>query len=208
MTLSAPYASAAVLEFDPERHEYRASGRLVPSVTQIIQDVGFMDSEHYTESARALGSAVHAAIHYLDESDLDWDTVTPELTGYVRAWEKFKLETQIEIELREYRVFNRIFGYAGTLDRTARLNWEPGTWLLDAKTGAHEDWHALQSAAYCAAFEKPLRYRRAGVYLSADGAYRIREFPPGEFTDDWSDFQAALRVWNRKRRKHGNSNSH
>ena len=63
------------LRFDPDSHLYRVDGIIVPSVTQVLEDVGIVDYSRLPGSTREMalrrGSAVHAACHYDDEGDLD-----------------------------------------------------------------------------------------------------------------------------------------
>lgn len=192
-----------VVGFDAERHEYQVDGVIRPSVTQILKGAGFIQDDWYSDAARNRGSAVHAACHYLDENDLAMDTLAPEYAGYVEAWELFKNQADVEIELRESRVYHPLYGYAGTLDRTLRLRKHPRRWVVDIKTGQEEDWHALQTAAYAGTFENGGALCRMAVYLRKDGTFTTREFMPSDFRVDFMDFLAAVRVDSRKVKANG-----
>ena len=87
-----PVLSAAteVVQFDESAHVYTVARVQRPSVTQILKDAGLIDTTWYTDEARERGRAVHLATQFLDEDDLDWDTVLPQYGGYLAAWERFK----------------------------------------------------------------------------------------------------------------------
>lgn len=160
------------LIFDEEKHLYLFKGQEVKSVTQILKARGFIDDRWFTEESRARGQAVHAACHYLDEEDLDWDTLDPIVVPYVRAYEKFKIEHGFIPHLMEHRVFNPTYMYAGTLDRTGWINEREV--LLDFKSGAISPWVGLQLAGYGLCLKK--RLPRIALRLKADETYELREF--------------------------------
>jgi len=188
-----------MIDFEVATHTYRdtATGLVIPSVTTVIRESGMMDgAEFFTESARLRGTAVHAACHYLDEGDLDesWAERNEQLAGYLRAWQRFKVEARFQPKLIEHRVSSPL-GYAGTLDRTGILGAsEVVNALIDLKTGPHQRWHAIQSAAYAGAIEKPRRFRRLTVRLDADGGYDVIEHPSARYTEDFTVFLAALKL--------------
>ncbi len=184
------------IHFDADAHVYTVDGIVRPSVTQVLSGVGLIDDRWYTDEARARGSAVHAACHYLDEGDLDWSSVAAEIRPYLSGWEKFKADTGVELLSLEQPVYNSLLGFAGTLDRKAILQGLEKEWILDIKTGGPEDWHRLQLAAYAGCQDKHIvSYQRATVHLSKDGKYALRPHPMRNTLTDWADFQAALRVY-------------
>ena len=73
MTAAAPVAiPRSVLSFDEETHTYSASGRVVPSVTQVIKAAfGDLVWPWANEFALERGSKVHKALHYWILGDLD-----------------------------------------------------------------------------------------------------------------------------------------
>ena len=52
---------ASELTFDEEKHEYRLDGEVLPSVTGILREMGFVDDTYFTEDSAARGTAVHRA---------------------------------------------------------------------------------------------------------------------------------------------------
>lgn len=189
------------LTFHPERHAYTWDGIPVPSVTQVLRGAALMDVRIHNTEAMDRGKDVHAACEFYDQRDLNWDTVRPELVGYVRGWEAFLADCQFKIVDIERMVFNPTYRYAGTLDRTgsgilggaARQKV-----LLDLKTGSPARWHALQLAAYALALEprSPDSWYRVGCYLSDDGGYMLRGY---EDDQDFDVFLAATTVFGWRR---------
>jgi hypothetical protein len=131
-----------MLTFKPNPiHEYYWNGVRVPSVTEILDDVGIVDYSSIPFGVREMalqrGSDVHTATHYDDENDLEFDEelwlaneigyereyqrtgrgVAPTRAGYVAAWRKFRRETGFTPDLIEHKGYNEAYRFAGTLDR-------------------------------------------------------------------------------------------
>lgn len=196
-------AESPVIEFDEVAHRYVVGGVERPSVTQVIYQAGLIDDRWWSEEARNRGKAVHIACHYLDEGDLDIESVDEAHRLYVRAWERFKADARFTPKLIEHRIFHPTYGYCGTLDRTGTI--EGGaTILLDIKTGLAERWHGIQLAGYANSFDKPGRFRRLTVLLRRDGTYKVHEYSATEYRDHWNTFRACLAISNFKQeaRKH------
>lgn len=189
--------------FDPEAHEYRLDGRVLVSVTQVLERAGLVDAAWFTEESRRRGTAVHAATHYLDEGDLDIESVDPAIEGYVLAYERFKREARFRPDIIEVPAYQSRWLYAGTPDRIVLGGGEViPRCVLDLKTGAPEPWHALQLAAYANLQPEPFRFARLSLYLRDDWSYRLHEWPRAEYLSDLTVFLGALNVANWKGR-HG-----
>ena len=193
----------ADFEFDQPNHIYRVRGVAVPSVTQILEDVGIIDYSYIPwrtrEFALERGSHVHIATAFDDQGTLDESSLREDITGHVDAWRRFRAETGFEADLIEFRSYHQDYGYAGTLDRLGRARSSENI-LLDIKTNDAPWWTRIQLAAYAAFFATPRIYRRMSVELHEDGTYRIQEFPCASWSSDFNDFLAALRVRNAKAR--------
>jgi hypothetical protein len=192
------------LQFDQATHTYTLDGAVLPSVTQVLQDVGIINYSFIPDAAREhymqRGTAVHVATHYDDDGDLKDATVSAEIRPYLMAWRKFRAESLFTPILIEHRWFNRTWQFAGCLDRlgTFSLSMESNV-LLDIKSGKSPDWVRYQLAAYASFFESPARYRRIAVELHEDGTYEIKpEFPCRELRDDLQVFLSALTVYRAK----------
>lgn len=178
------------LDFDAGTHTYSILGRPIPSVTQILHGAGIVDSAHYSEATAWRGSVAHACCQLDDEGDLDEETVSDETWPYLLAWRMFREDSGFTPEMVERQIFNRTWWYAGTLDRAGKMKTGERA-VVDLKTGAVQKWHALQTAAYAFALDKPRLYRRFVVSLRRDGTYSVREFSIREADNDFSVFTAA-----------------
>ena len=203
-------ASTELVQFDQAAHVYTVAGVRRPSVTQILKDAGLIDTTWFTDEARERGRAVHLSTQFLDEDDLDWDTVLPPYRGYVAAWQRFKQESHFVISrdsegklLIEYLLFQPVSGYCGMLDRVGTIGTTE--YLIDIKTGDPQGWHGYQLAAYSQCLPNPHCRKRMTVHLRANGSYSTREHALTAFAYDWQVFAAAAVVWHAKHRRR---NSH
>lgn len=192
-----------MLEFDAVKHAYYVvdggSKKRAPSVTQIMQKTGIIDTRWYNDQAMIRGTYVHEACHYLDEDDLDVDGLSPDIAPYVHAYIDFKKNSGFIPKLIEQRVYSRTHGFAGTLDRIGILNGRMV--LIDLKSGYMPGWVGIQTAAYqiavtemCLLGELPkelLPTACFGLQLKKDGKYSLSK----ELSDPMNrqDFLAALR---------------
>jgi hypothetical protein len=194
--MSAVQEQTEELMFDPETHIYCLDGAPVPSVTQVLNESGLIDTTYFKEYHRWRGSAVHLACWYLDQDDLDESTVPGELQGYLDAYKAFRSERDFVIESIEAKRVHRQFGYAGTVDRTGLFEGLPTT--LDLKTGAPLPAYRIQLAAYCFLMPQPWQ-QRINLQLSKDGKYKIHVYPMAELKRDFDIFLAGLTITNWKR---------
>lgn len=196
------------LTFDAATHTYYWCGVRVPSVTQVLEDVGIIDYSHIPDPIRrhALdrGSAVHLATRYSDEGDLAETTVSDEIRPYLRAWQNFRLQANFSPNYIERQYYQQRYRYAGTLDRVGYYLLPEVTTapvLLDIKAGEAPDWVRYQLAAYAAFYQNPAQFRRVAVELHKDATYRIFEFDCADHSRDLSVFLSALTVYRAKRRE-------
>jgi hypothetical protein len=192
-----PAEQLAGLLFDETAHLYYLDGRWVPGVTSVLEGVGLINyrflgarRDQYLERGRA----VHKATHYDDESDLKGETISIEILGYLRAWRAFRADYGFVPRLIEHQVFNRQYGFAGTLDRTGTLR--DGTEIiLDIKSGRAPWAVRFQLAAYASCLEHPRTRLRRCVELHSDASYRVISFDTSDYQSDFDNFAAALRVY-------------
>lgn len=191
--------SEQLLEFDAEEHIYKLSGQTIPNVTRIIGDQFPLHiPEDRARYARALGRAIHSACALYDENRLDFDSLDPKVVPYLRAWIKFKEQTQCIIISVEQSVHHPVLRYAGTLDRILFLARERA--VLDLKRPLLTARVGVQLAAYQHAYNAQLgRAKRAqhvtaryGLQLRADETYRLRRY---EDSSDFSIFVASLNIF-------------
>lgn len=177
------------LIFDPEKHQYFLNGLLLPSVTQILADMGFINRDFFTEQGKTRGSFVHLATELDDKDELDEESLDDALLPYLTAWRLFKRESGLQIESIEKPVASGVYQFAGTLDRIGMLNGHNES-ILDIKSGAVSSWVGLQLAGYEIAENK--KYKRYAVQLMDTGKYKLHQF------NDRSDrqiFLSAVACW-------------
>jgi len=144
--------AACPLAFDPAVHEYRLNGIRVPSVTGVLKAAGYIDlsgiPSAVLEAARARGTRVHAALHYLLEDDLDITTVDEADRGYLESAQRYLAQHVVKVLGAEMRLWSERYACAGTTDMVA-VHGDGYPSIDDFKTGEPSDVAAdLQTAAY------------------------------------------------------------
>lgn len=192
-------AAESILTFDAESHAYWCRGVKVPGVTTILKPlIDFSHIDPDVLAAKAdLGTRVHEACHFLDEDDLDEETIEADVEPYLEAWKRFKRETGAVVLLSEQRVHETLLGFAGTLDNVLLIDGKK--WLADKKTALQVPASAgPQTAAYQRALGDATVQHRAVVRLHPDGTYH---FDPLTGADDFAVFMACLAI-HRFKEKH------
>jgi hypothetical protein len=186
------------LSFDAAAHEYRRAGRVLPSVTQVLQPYTGLEfvPASILEPAREFGTHVHTACDLYDVDAIDWSTLDDALRPWIESWARWVDDQCVEILASELRLDSKRYGYAGTLD--AALVFKGRTFIIDRKTSAAVPRTVgPQTAAYQELYEENFgrdrKLRRACVLLRGDGQpARLRMLTdPG----DWSVFLSALNLW-------------
>jgi hypothetical protein len=150
-----------------------------PHVTAILKDAGLINVEWFTEEMRDRGSAVHLATQYLDEGDLDEDSVLDDgVAAKVEQYKRFKKESGVMIYGIEEEVFHKTLKYQGRVDRRVLINDRMG--VLDIKGVAEAEWHGAQLAAYAKCYNVPLA--RWNLYLHTDRYRLIERKDPRDFS--------------------------
>lgn len=183
-------AGQSSLVFDPEKHQYRYGGVVVPSVTQvlsILQDFSQIDPGTLEWKAN-LGTQVHAATE-LDDSD-NLGEYDQQIGGYIEAWRRFKRETGFRPVHIEQKVFHKKHMYAGTLDRIGVMGSK--NVLVDIKTTSVINLATVgpQTAAYAEAWG--FHGMRFVVQLKPDGKYKLE---PCKNKMDFQVFLNCLNLW-------------
>ena len=180
------------LIFEEVSHAYRLGGKVLPSVTQILDAVGLISDFAKSETAALRGSLVHRACHFLLLGNLDWSTVDSRILGYVLAYQKFLEENPVEPVEVEACHYHKDYLYAGTLDALVRHK-KLGLFLYDLKTGSPAKYHGLQTAAYAGFFHGLIK--RATLFLYDDENYNLRFHND---RTDWPSFISCLNVYRLK----------
>lgn len=159
--MAVPVIDTSDCTFDRDTHQYAIGDVVVPSVTQVLNDIGFVDFSMVPAAtlalAQARGTYVHTVLHYYLENDFDLDDVEPQYRGYVDSALAFLDRAQLKGLTHpttgapiavEHRFWDRDRRFAGTMDYVA---WDQDGVLsiTDWKTGIPSDVAApLQTAAY------------------------------------------------------------
>ena len=211
---------------------YWQDGVKIVSVTEAINESKvrrMMGSPADIERRQRIGSAVHQVTAILDLNGRTWDNapdewldpfnaVSPEVSGFVKAWERFKLEMEFIPRLVEHTITPKDWKYpqavfakfATTLDREGLLRGRPA--IVEIKTPkVKEPWWGVQLAGQQLALQcsegVPLHpayfWERYVAQIFADGKFNPIQYTKEEDRDVflWS---LGLTVWNRR---HYNANS-
>ena len=132
-------------------HVYTYRGKREPSVTGVLTELGLTDfsmiDPAVLEHAKVRGSKVHAATEQFDRGTLNWDALDPEVIGYVRAYKKFKEESEFRPLIIEQAMRSH-YGFCGGVDRIGVLGGELA--VIDIKTPVKSNivYVDLQLGAY------------------------------------------------------------
>jgi hypothetical protein len=181
-------------EFDESSHTFTVNGKSLPGVTGIINSCLGVNP-FWTKEGREAGRALHKAIHYYSEGDLDFDSLDESLKPRLEAYIRFCEEMQWKPTLLEQPLYHPKYQYCGIPDQA-----QEGRAVIDLKAGAHLPSHALQLAAYANLLPNPLLYERWGVQLQDNGKYRIETYKKQELTSDFSVFISMLNIFSWRKR--------
>jgi hypothetical protein len=184
-----------IATFQSAGHIYQIDGKAVPSVTQALTLAGLDELAHvprrFLARAAAIGTAVHQACEFLDQDDLDLDSLDPAIVGYVLGYQRFKMEHNFSIITIERRGVATDptpggLAYGFCLDRIGILDGKET--LIDLKTATKKSasW-AIQTAAYGEAVE--FEGLRMAVHLTKQGGYKLI---PHEEAGDFEQWHHAL----------------
>lgn len=163
-----------------------------PSVSEILQDLGYIDSRWFTERSRVRGTYVHKACELYDNNDLDLASVHSEIEPYVNAYIEFCNAHKPVYELIEHKVYNSVSFYCGTLDRYGQLNGKKS--IIDLKTGTSSISHKYQLAAYAYALGQ-YDISLYTLHLNNRGGYSLIEH---DIKDGLKTWLACCQVYNSK----------
>lgn len=104
--------------FEKGEHIYRRkNGMVVPSVTQLMQEVGLIGDMTFADPT--LGIAVHEACRLWDAGKLPETYSCPPVERRLEQWKMFQIENDVGVCVNEIPMISRL-GYAGTPDKVLR----------------------------------------------------------------------------------------
>ena len=182
------------VEFTHEGHKYTVDGRVIPSVSQILEDVGLVDTRWFKPEHATRGIIVHELLELIDKGLMDPRDVEEDFKGYVGAYLLFKEECNVKINEIEKIVVNKDFQYAGRIDRLCQINHVSS--ILDIKTGVKCRWHPVQLFAYHYALPlNSIGSATFAVHLKDNGKYKLEKYWSSHYTQVW---MAALTIYQYK----------
>lgn len=168
------------LVFEEEPHRYLLHGKEIPGITAVLRGAGLIDASWFSAAAADRGTAVHLAIQYAAEGDLDESSLAPSFAPYLAGWREFCAAVGwTPLEAPELLVASETLSFATRIDGVGEVFGRPT--IVNWKTGARLAWHAIQSAGEALAYGEwigkvaPHRLCRASVYLDDEGGYALIE---------------------------------
>lgn len=188
------------LEFEPIAHRYTLGGRVLPSVTQILEpyeDWGAVPPD-VMAAAKDRGTRVHAAAALIADGLIGSEDCDEDIQPYLRQFERFLAESGFRVYLSEERVHSSL-GYAGTLDLYGDFPKRKRS-LLDIKSGSVPRSAGPQTAAYARALRETLGHEARYRYALLLTTERYKLVPQDDPQDD-QIFLAALTMHNWSNKK-------
>jgi len=159
-----------MIQFDEAAHSYTVNGVRYSSVTEILAEMGLIDTTWFTEYGRDRGKLVHRIIQWHLAGELDEDSIDPALRPYFDAFLKFEADSKFVAEVVERPFASETYRFAGTPDLIGCLNGHNA--IIDIKTGAPQPWTALQLAGYEVLVKHP-SMERFSLQLTDEGKYKL-----------------------------------
>jgi hypothetical protein len=188
------------LQFFEDGHRYLLDGMPIPSNTQLLKAEGLIDDTFYTPDGRDRGSRVHVACWFADDGTLDWDSVIEAERGYIKAFLRFKRETEWITDFNELPVWGAP-GYGTRLDLLGSGMFQvSGDFrrrrvVIDIKSGKADKWVGWQTGGQKRAVVERIQAQdedwtqhleyinghpypelRFALELKADGRYNLKPF--------------------------------
>lgn len=187
-----------MITLDRESHTYLEDGKPIdaPSISEVIKPYG-RNYEGLDPFYADRGTAVHLGCSLLNEENLDWDSVIPEVEPYLRSYEKFLAKGEYVPFKWETPLYSESWGFCGTFDLVcsskARLN------LFDIKTAKSVDpvveLQLSGQEILWKEHEDNEIYYLGSLQLMSDGSE-----PKIKFYEKSNVFLAALSLWKWKQK--------
>ena len=170
------------LEFRSNTHQYFLDGKEIPSVSKLLEPINQQVYDQVDQSilhqAAFRGSTIHKATEIIDAGGTP--KVPEKWDGYIKAFEHFLKEHDVQWQHIEQMFASVQYGYAGTIDRIGEIDgW---SCIVDIKTSykIHEKLVIPQLTAYemlCLEKIPPkVNYRLYILGLQNNGRYELKEF--------------------------------
>lgn len=184
--------NAVEFRFEQETHTYLSpvTGEVYPSITQMLDRTGWIDSRWYTEASSERGTVVHDLTARHDLGVLDLDTVPDQYRGWVGAYANVVSILQPEWVKIEEPAVHPHYRFGGRIDRVMKLRGAYG--VLEIKSGIPQRSHPIQTAlqAILEAHDlglAPEAIQRFALYLKPTGRFSLEEHKRLRDFDDARD---------------------
>ncbi len=157
------------LKFDKKNHIYKYDNKIVPSVTQVIEDL--LPSYKVAVGYLKRGSAVHICAAFIAQGkQFKHD---PKIDGQVQALYKFFEVMQPQPLLVEHRMYSGLHKFAGTIDLYCIINNK--YYLIDYKGSLNQERTAIQLGGYAILLDNFKVKYGYGVQINDDGTFKMSE---------------------------------
>ena len=185
--------------FDAETHEYvTLDGELLPHITGLLKDSGWIDDRWFREEDSERGRQVHALCARYDLGALDVATCRSPYRAYVQAHAKAMQILGPDWWQVEEPLVHPHWRFGGRPDRVGLVHG--ARTVLEVKSGAEAKAHPVQTAlqAILVSTEHELpaeHWQRMALYLQRTGKFRLIEH---KHEGDFSEARKILRTFCRR----------
>jgi len=159
--------------FRPDNHEYLIGKIKIPSVTQILQNEGLIDTYFFEPEHARKGRELHEITELVDKGLTSIDGLPADYIPYIEAYISFLRISGVKILQSEKRLYHELLGFAGTLDRYVSINGHEA--IIDIKTGVKAKWHPVQLAGYKILADTN-NAKMYCLYLEKTGKFKLVEY--------------------------------
>lgn len=165
--------------FDAAAHEYYdlVTGELLPHITGILEETGWVDTTWFTDESSERGQAVHTLTADYDLGAIEDPVgVDSAFKGWLLAHVKAMSVLRPEILAVEQPLVHPVYRFGGRPDRDAILYGTRA--VLELKSGAPHKAHPIQTALQAIlvshdAALPPETIQRFCLYLKRTGKFRL-----------------------------------
>jgi hypothetical protein len=160
-----------LIQEDYENRIFTVDGVRYPSVSDVLQSMGFIDTTWLSESGRDNGTRRHRVMELDNLDDLIEESVDLADMPFLNASRQGKSDTGIKILEVEQRHYNHVYKFCGKPDILVMFRGHKEIW--DFKTGSKMPHYKYQIGGYLSLYDECF-YGRC-VYLQANGKYKLGE---------------------------------
>lgn len=189
--------------FDPVKHEYTVGNLVIPGITTVLKiaaDYSSMISNEVMEYAANRGKAIHAAVQYDNENDLDVDSLDSKIRPYFDAWLDFKENRKFNVLGFEEPMYSQQYMFASLPDLWGYIDGDEGHIILPELKSTSQilPQVALQTAAqqHLILTNKGKATVRGVLQLKKNGKYKFEFYKSSVDRRDFSIFKSCIQIYN------------